>query len=392
MGDTVAWALPSPLAPGKGRCSSIGIRNAAGKRRGRRRPAREHLGAGSRARGGRAIAPRSYAQNSHTTGTAARESAPTKLRSPPTAPLPSRSPPRCGPPGARVVRRGRETRTRRPARAAAARSRAAGASVPGALCVPPRRAASAALPPRRAPRSPQDGQVGVLRRGGAGPGPHAGLSGSVLQGAARPRSAALRPPSARPAGPSCRPPAHLPNSSNSCPWDVALCVSAALARVLPAEAAAAGGTFAGVLRAAHAAIASGDSAAAQAAREEFFKLVRARVRAAPLSRLLSPAHARLLRRCAEPARGCSAHQHLAPLSSPPPAQGKVVLHLEPGKKLDAWRLVEPLVRSRVGGGRRGADPDARRFHPHPSNTPFPHARARHARRSASCALAWTSWS
>jgi hypothetical protein len=166
MGDTVAWALPSPLAPGKGRCSSIGIRNAAGKRRGRRRPAREHLGAGSRARGGRAIAPRSYAQNSHTTGTAARESAPTKLRSLPTAPLPSRSPPRCGPPGARVVRRGRETPTRRPARAAAARSRAAGASVPGALCAPPRRAASAALPPRRAPRSPQDGQASVLRRGG----------------------------------------------------------------------------------------------------------------------------------------------------------------------------------------------------------------------------------
>jgi hypothetical protein len=63
---------------------------------------------------------------------------------------------------------------------------------------------------------------------------------------------------------------------------VALCVSAALARVLPAEAAAAGGTFAGVLRAAHAAIVSGDSAAAQAAREEFFKLVRARMRAAAL--------------------------------------------------------------------------------------------------------------
>jgi hypothetical protein len=36
------------------------------------------------------------------------------------------------------------------------------------------------------------------------------------------------------------------------------------------------------------------------------------------------------------------------------------------------------VRSRVGGGRRGADPGAQRFHPHPSKHPPPPPPARPA--------------
>jgi hypothetical protein len=227
--------------------------------------------------------------------------------------------------------------------------------------------------------------------GGGGRGAESGRAGAP-RGPLRQRPAgrrqaailALRPPSARPAGPSCRPPAHLPNSSNSCPWDVALCVSAALARVLPAEAAAAGGTFAGVLRAAHAAIVSGDSAAAQAAREEFFKLVRARARAAapcfcylalppPLARLLSPAHARLLRRCAEPARGCSAHQRPAP--SPPPlrrARSSSTSSLGRSWTRGGWWSPSCAAATGVGGVARIRAPSAATRTPQPPPpTPAP---------------------
>jgi hypothetical protein len=266
-----------------------------------------------------------------------------------------------------------------------------------------RRAAAATRPPQPSRWTGErlGGGAGAPRL--AGPGPHAGLSGSVLQEAARPRSAALRPPSARPAGPSCRPPAHLPNSSNSCPWDVALCVSAALARVLPAEAAAAGGTFAGVLRAAHAAIVSGDSAAAQAAREEFFELVRARARAGGRPLLL------LSRAAAPPPRVCylppactfcaaapsppvaAARTNTSPPSPPPPRRARPSSSSSPGRSWTrgCWWSPWCAGATRVGAAARVRAPSAATLTP--QTPPFPHARARHARRSASCRPAWRSW-